>query len=80
MEFPAATMEGGVGWENQLFAEGGLRGTQGMCPLPMLLEWKWRDGETQMAQSCHTNQGAGDAHLSFHGFHIQCKRKSTGKG
>lgn len=45
----------------------------------MLLEWKWRDGETRMARSCHTNQGAGDAHLSFHGFHIQCKRKSTGK-
>lgn len=33
-----------------------------------------------MAQSCHTNQGAGDALLSFHGFHIQCKRNSTGKG
>lgn len=74
-EFPATTLQEGVGWENQLLAEGGLRGTKGTCPLSYAFRVKverWRN-------PAGLSQGAGDAHLSFHGFHTQYKRKSTGK-
>ena len=46
MEFPATTLEGGVGWENRRVAEGGLRGTKGTHPLPYAFRVeveRWRD-------------------------------------